>query len=695
MLSIALEGAIVASLPSSMLLNSVNGGIESSVPVVERPYVHSYARARAFNKSYSISEYAFKSSAAVNNFVALLVEKEQFSLAAIKRASHRELRRRGSMISEAVAKKPSGLHVREMFDPLVFQSGQFSLFPESHPLRADRMAERHRAGCPLCRSSGSGIASSCYFSAMLRCITHGWRWPVDESYISPKYHTDGNYPAMDQFSGSTSKEFLDMVDTGVLIPFSMMPGRRAVRNPLGVVVKKSDIVRGLVLVNVVVKDQASMDEANKQLLLIGQPRIKARITTDFTASGVNWASYSPPFQYPSLQDGLRLISRRCFIGKTDVTRYFHSFAIAYESRHLCVVFYQGVYYVYARCPFGYTTCPYYASTWSAEFRQWLLELGIETAHLMDDWLVTADTETATREKLAVVREVIQDVGFVINAEKDEVGQVITFLGVHLDSVNMTLRFEGVQAKGMRLELESYLQKLTSDKQLDHSTIRHTCGKLNWYSEVVQSGRLHIRSWWHYERHRANLYPATFRRLLTDTQWWIDLLRSWESDTSAGIEYSILSASELLSNPEAVVILQSDASGTDGFGYYFSYLSASQLSWVSKRWPLGYLSVSSHTDELAALADFLECSCSAREAVLVWVTDSESAMWSVNKGRCFEPSGELVLTRVLHWCDVFHLQIVALWVPRELNELADHLSHLACSVDRDEVSGTWDYDDTHS
>jgi hypothetical protein len=34
--------------------------------------------------------------------------------------------------------------------------------------------------------------------------------------------------------------------------------------------------------------------------------------------------------------------------------------------------------------------------------------------------------------------------------------------------------------------------------------------------------------------------------------------------------------------------------------------------------------------------------------------------------------------------LYRLQIVALWVPRELNDLADYLSHLSFLVDRDHV-----------
>jgi hypothetical protein len=94
---------------------------------------------------------------------------------------------------------------------------------------------------------------------------------------------------------------------------------------------------------------------------------------------------------------------------------------------------------------------------------------------------------------------------------------------------------------------------------------------------------------------------------------------------------------------------------------------------------------SHTLELMALEDFLLCR-QLQDVVLVWVTDSQSAMWSVNKGRCHEARALVVLSNILRMCDDAHVQIIALWVPREQNKLADYLSHFAYMSDSDECSG---------
>ena len=73
-------------------------------------------------------------------------------------------------------------------------------------------------------------------------------------------------------------------------------------------------------------------------------------------------------------------------------------------------------------------------------------------------------------------------------------------------------------------------------------------------------------------------------------------------------------------------------------------------------------------------------------MLIWVTDCPAAVWTVNKGRCYEELGLITLARILEKCDDHKIVLVALWVPRESNEYADYLSHLCHYVNRDEVRG---------
>jgi hypothetical protein len=183
----------------------------------------------------------------------------------------------------------------------------------------------------------------------------------------------------------------------------------------------------------------------------------------------------------------------------------------------------------------------------------------------------------------------------------------------------------------------------------------------------------------------------------DARWWKGVVQKWEDDTHGGIEYPILSVEELLANPAAIHVVQSDASGEDGFGYFYGDLGDEEASFVARQWegnaeltdewyndPLQW--TTSHDSEMKGLLHFVQ-DTDKRNVMLIWVSDCLSAVWSVNKGRCREALGLITLTEILGVCDEKRLLIVALWVPRELNAYADYLSHLTAYLGRSEVRGT--------
>lgn len=124
-------------------------------------------------------------------------------------------------------------------------------------------------------------------------------------------------------------------------------------------------------------------------------------------------------------------------------------------------------------------------------------------------------------------------------------------------------------------------------------------------------------------------------------------------------------------------MQSDASGEDGYGYYHGHLSQTNLEYYHAPWEQPK-PTSTFCMELTALVTFvMQCNAAnLRDKILVWLTDSTSAALAVNKGNCRDPAGRKLLSNILESCDGLHLEIVALWVPRERNIIADYLSHMS-------------------
>ena len=430
----------------------------------------------------------FSRNQAVKDLLNMMLQKGVFTLNHIKRSMKDYLMQRTSSVVGMV--KPNGIEVGEMFRPDMFESGREPLQKEGYDLRAEDMERMHLTACRRCSAVGR-VTPDCYFYSMKRCISHGWKPKIDEEAIAPVYLVEGNYRSVECYQESSAKEFDKAKLHNIVVKVADdTPG---IISPMGAVIKNSDKRRALVLTGIRIVDQATLSKASSAMEALGFPPLKARITNDVTASGVNRAALCPAFRYPSLSDGIRLITPGCWIAKGDVSRYFNAFPLAKESQFYFLVRFLGIVYVSLRCVFGFGPCPYYCSTWSAEYRTWVMAEGIPSAHMVDDWLTVGSTRREASDRLNRISDIIESVGHEMQMEKREVAQSLAFLGILIDSVRMTISFDAVQAKGMQMQLQEYLDCISCGKDLDGGTIRAVAGSLNWYSEVLQSGRMHIRS----------------------------------------------------------------------------------------------------------------------------------------------------------------------------------------------------------
>ena len=156
-----------------------------------------------------------------------------------------------------------------------------------------------------------------------------------------------------------------MLPHGVVTPVAVTtPG---VVSPVSLILKNSDQAKARILTGIVISDDISLAAANVSLVAAGHSAIKVRLTNDLSASGINAACYTPPFRYPSLSDGIAIVERNCYLAKGDITRYFYCFPLALCMLHLFLVRFFDLVFQFTRCPFGLSPCPYYCSSWGAEY----------------------------------------------------------------------------------------------------------------------------------------------------------------------------------------------------------------------------------------------------------------------------------------------------------------------------------------
>ena len=245
----------------------------------------------------------FSRSQAVKDLLQMMLSKGVFTINHIKRGMKEYLVQKTSSTREMV--KPNGIDVREMFRLDMFESGQDPLPESGYDLKADEMERMHLTACSECRSFG-GVTTTCYFYHMKRCISHGWRPKIDCAAVSLVYMVEGNYRSVECYQKSSSKEFEKAKQHNIVMPVT--EGTPCIISPMGAVIKNSDKRRALVLTGIRIVDHKTLSSASCAMEGLGFPPLKARITNDVTASGVNRAALCPAFRYPSLSDGIRLIT---------------------------------------------------------------------------------------------------------------------------------------------------------------------------------------------------------------------------------------------------------------------------------------------------------------------------------------------------------------------------------------------------
>ena len=582
--------------------------------------------------------------------------------------------------------RPHAFDVESMFDPVMYQGGQNPLPPGDSPLNVPAMDAYHISCCPNCLNS---VSPECYWFQMRLPLVNGWKPPVNVSSIAPLYvatGSDGNHKSASIFPATIQKELDAQVKLGICTPFPA-PLQGVLVAPLGASLRNRDRIKALSITGITLTDQISLDKVNSILSDMGIPQIKVRPIHDATAVGINEASYVPHFANSGIEDAIPLISQGCYMGKLDVSRFFHNFPMAPEIRFLFWVFFAYIYYQMNRVIFGMGNAPYFTSGYGAEFRRWILHERIPSVHYCDDHFTAGVNYAKTLAQLQAIAFIFIAIGFAIAMNKFEIGQRLIYLGVLFDSINMTMSFDPLSAAGFHSELSLSLSKIASGYHLTHGEIRHIAGKLSHYSQVCQSGRIHIKWWWIYLKCGSALSQSGIQHLMSDSYWWLDLLNVWKDSTFAGIEYPIFSSSSIMEQ-NMIIILQSDASGPHGFGYISGYLDSLDPMFYSARWLLSEEIIcdnSSHFAELRALSHYITHTKDSNK-ILIWVSDSQSAVYSVNNGSCHEQISLELLSSVLSICDDKHIYIIALWIPREENLLPDYLSHFAFFINSEATGG---------
>lgn len=235
-------------------------------------------------------------------------------------------------------------------------------------------------------------------------------------------------------------------------------------------------------------------------------------------------------KYQTVNDAVESLTPGCFMSKIDLKAAYRSVPIHPKDfwftgiKHTFIGDKKPTYLYNTRLIQGAKLSPMIFHRLSQAVKRYCQTIGINTVVYLDDFLVIADNYKDALSVQHRVIHILRRLGFDIAWEKIEgPKQRITFLGVELDSKEMSMGLPSEKVVGFISMLHDFKQrKRASRKQLEK-----LCGKLSWAASVVRAGRSYLRRAFDMlaplrkSKHKAICTPDFYR----DIDWWITVMKN--------------------------------------------------------------------------------------------------------------------------------------------------------------------------
>ena len=183
-----------------------------------------------------------------------------------------------------------------------------------------------------------------------------------------------------------------------------------------------------------------------------------------------------------------LVTPGCYFAKLDLSNAFRcvkSHSSNHKANELKWRFQGDKHYtclIDERLPFGARKTPEIFNSITQAVREMMKRRGYNTIMCyLDDFLIVSQTYSECLQALNELLCLLGRLGFQINYNKLEgPTRKITFLGITLDSVTMTLSIPGDKLTDVKLTMK----RIISCKKVSKRDIQSLVGKLNWITQCV-------------------------------------------------------------------------------------------------------------------------------------------------------------------------------------------------------------------
>ena len=405
---------------------------------------------------------------------------------------------------------------------------------------------------------------------------------------------------------------------------------------------------------------------------------KKRLILD--ARYLNEHVYCPKFRYESLDQLHEILLPGDFISTSDAKAGFHHITMHPDTWTYLGFAWRGQCYHFTQLPFGLKLAPWvYTKVTRQLLQKWRSE-GMRVTIYMDDNLYAASGEEASLRTQAQAQADLQAAGFLLSDKKCQWGELqrLEYLGTIIDTAKGVM--EVPQAKRDRLLclLERALtQRKVQIRMLARiagqlTAMRHAFGPLTrMYTkgltfQIATSGSVPDR-------------PAYRRWMPLSAEAHADL-QFWQGN------FDTYNGSVPIWRPAASHTIFTDAAGKcadniGGWGGWRLNRKGERLE-AAGRWQESEsdvtAGVSSTYMEILAVLYVLRAFNARAElegSEVLLMMDNQAATHIINKGGSGKPLLNQLCKELFWWAYRRGIGLRAQWVPREENELADHLSKM--------------------
>ena len=398
---------------------------------------------------------------------------------------------------------------------------------------------------------------------------------------------------------------------------------------------------------------------------------KLRVIHDLSSpdgSSVNDAIPRGQFSlhYDSVDTAIAAIMRLgkgSLLTKVDIRNAFRLCPVAPSDWHLLGIRWNGMYYYEKVLPFGLRSSPFIFNQLATAINWVLVHVGSlpDVMHYLDDFLdICPPSSSVAAKHKAIILDLFQFLNIPVATEKVEgPSTVLTFLGLELDTDRLEVRLPQSKLLALRRLVSTTLDQGCVLKRELASLLGH----LSFASRAIPAGRTFLRRLYDLDKATSEMSSHRMLHLSAsakgDLSWWHQTLSTWNGKSFFLLEKWM---------PSADLQLQTDASGTIGFGAFFNG------RWFRGDWSPQQLELSITYKELFAIV--AACATWGIEWLRLRVEfqcDNQAVVECLKTGTSRSPAVMALIRTLYSICVKHNFLIRASHLPGISNTIADALS----------------------